>query len=161
MSLTYLSEHFTLQELTASSTARRLDIPNVPNTQQVENLRALATEQLEEVSRLWGVAVHVDSAFRSTAVNKAVGGAVNSQHRDGNAADLIPHELELKTAYEMVLNSNIPFDQLIYEFGDWVHISRAPTGQKPRHQALMIGSWTKNSRGKLTYMTYDGSKIPS
>jgi hypothetical protein len=160
--MTQLSPHFTLEELTFSSTAERLGLSNVPNAAQMANLTALANEQLEQVRTLWNCIVHVDSGLRVTAVNKAVGGATNSQHRDGNAADLIPKsKLTIKQAYELILNSTIPFDQLIYEFGTWVHISRAPTGQKPRHQALMIGSWTKNARGVSTYELYDGSKIPS
>ena len=158
--MTQLSPHFSLEELTASATASRLGLANVPTAQQVENLRALANDQLERVRTLWDCVVHVDSAFRCTAVNKAVGGATNSQHRDGNAADLIPKgTLTLKAAYEAILGSGIPFDQLIYEFGSWVHISRAPTGQAFRHQALMIGHWTKNARGVMTYQPYDGSKI--
>jgi hypothetical protein len=79
---------------------------------------------------------------------------------DGNAADCVPEAVKagtmtMKQAYELVQNSNIQYDQLIYEFGEWVHISKAPAGRAPRRQAIMIGKWTG---GK--YAAYDASLIP-
>lgn len=100
--------------------------------------------------------MHVNSGFRSPGVNAAVNGAPTSQHLDGNACDWTANNFTVKQAYEMILNSKIPYDQIIYEWGNWVHISRAPAGRPPRHQALMIGGWTN---GK--YVLYDKAAIPS
>lgn len=160
---TFLSPHFTLEELCFSSTAQRLGLDNSPNERQRQNLQALAQNQLEQARALWGCSIHIDSALRQPLVNKAVGGAKTSQHMDGNAADTIPEkvksgEMTMKQAYEMVMNSSIQYDQLIAEMwdqtgnGGWIHISRAPTGKVPRRQCLMIGSVTDHR-----YMAYDGS----
>jgi len=32
--------------------------------------------------------------------------------------------------------SDIPFDQVIHEFGEWVHVGMAKPGEKPRRQLL-------------------------
>jgi len=34
--------------------------------------------------------------------------------------------------------ASLDFDQLIHEFGGWVHVGRAPAGQAARHQVLTI-----------------------
>lgn len=147
-----LSPHFSYEELTFTS---HHGLDNTPNSDQLSNLEDLAAGHLEACRLIVGP-MHVNSGFRSPGVNAAVGGASTSQHMDGNACDWTALNCTVKQAYELILNSGIQFDQLIYEWGTWVHISRAPAGRAPRHQALMIGSWTG---GK--YLPYDSSAIPS
>jgi putative chitinase len=83
-----LTRHFSLDELTVSETARRLGMPNQPaGMQHMANLRRLA-EYLEQVRALWRRPVAVMSAYRSPAVNRAVGGVPTSDHALGLAADI-------------------------------------------------------------------------
>jgi hypothetical protein len=153
---TQISEHFTLEELTTTS-FRQYD--NTPGEAEVVNLTLLANEQLEAIRTLWDCPIHVNSAFRSIEVNAAVGGTAKSQHTQGCAADIIPvGNMTLRQAYEAILDSGIPFDQLIFEQpranGGWIHISRPNTGNPYRKQALMYGPFSS-----MKYVSYDPTKI--
>jgi hypothetical protein len=121
-----MSEHFSMQELTFSSTAERLGIDNEPNAEVAAVLLETA-ELLEQVRELLGKAMHIDSGYRCPLLNHAVGGAGNSAHMTGYAVDFIcpdyGYPLEIVKTIE---GSGIKFDQLIQE-GTWVHISFAPT----------------------------------
>jgi len=131
-----LSEHFTLEELTATQ-HRSLD--NTPNSSEINNLKRLA-EMLEEVKTLLnGKPIMVNSAFRSKAVNDAVGSKDTSQHRVGCAADIRVPGLTPDQVVQAIKNSPIQFDQLIREFDSWTHISvpNNPSGT-PRKQVLII-----------------------
>jgi len=128
-----LSEHFTLDEATYSETAIRLNIDNLPNPQQFENMK-MAAGHLEEVRNVTG-ALRVNSWLRLPDVNVAVGGSKVSSHMDGWAIDCsssahTPYEL-----CQLVLKTGIKFDQLIHEYGHWMHVSFAP---EMRQQELTI-----------------------
>jgi uncharacterized protein YcbK (DUF882 family) len=118
-----LSEHFTLEELTASQAAVRNGLDNRPGLEEVKNLRWLA-EVLEKVRALVGKPVHVSSGYRSPAVNRAVGGSAKSAHMLGLAADITVPGMGCKDLAELIRSSGIGFDQLIHE-GQWVHIGLA------------------------------------
>jgi len=132
-----LSEHFTLEELTFSDTAARYGLSNEPTARILENLRDVLAPGLEQVRALLGCPVLVSSGFRSESVNAAVGGSIASQHRFGLAADFRAPDfgtpLEVAKAIEA---SAIQYDQLILEFGCWVHISFV--NRPPRREALSI-----------------------
>jgi zinc D-Ala-D-Ala carboxypeptidase len=131
-----LTPHFTLEELTATQ-HRSLD--NTPNSSEINNLKRLA-EMLEEVKDLLdGKPIMVNSAFRSKAVNDAVGSKDTSQHRVGCAADIRVPGLTPDQVVKAIIGSPIAFDQIIREFDSWTHISvpNAPSGT-PRKQALII-----------------------
>lgn len=130
-----LSPHFTLAELTTTTTG----LDNTPNAAETEVLRTLAAF-LEKVRTVLGNrAITINSAFRSKAVNDAVGGVSNSAHRLGYACDFVcpsfgtPYEIcRALDAAEKA--GKIKFDQLIQE-GTWVHVSRDP---KLRGQRLTL-----------------------
>lgn len=135
-----LSKHFTLEELTHSDIGARLGLDNTPNEQEIQNLTRLAA-LLEEVRKVIGKPININSGFRSKAVNDAVKSKDTSQHRLGCAADIrvsgmTPHEI-----CTAIIDSDIQFDQMIREFDSWVHISvpNTPT-QTPRNQVLIIDS---------------------
>jgi hypothetical protein len=131
-----LTPHFTLEELTVTN-HRSLD--NTPNSSEINNLKRLA-EMLEEVKDLLdGKPIMVNSAFRSKAVNDAVGSKDTSQHRVGCAADIRVPGLTPDQVVKAIVGSPIAFDQIIREFDSWTHISvpNAPSGT-PRKQALII-----------------------
>jgi len=131
-----LTEHFTLDELTATN-HRTLD--NTPNDDETANLQRLAEflEQVKEV--LGGKPIMVNSAFRSKAVNDSVGSKDTSQHRLGCAADIRVPGMTPDAVVRAVIAAGLPVDQIIREFDSWTHISvtNTPDGV-PRRQALII-----------------------
>ena len=82
-------------------------------------------ECLDKVRELWGKPIGVTSGYRSAELNRAVGGAKNSQHLRGEAADITAGcRAYNKRLFEMIVASDIPFDQLIDENNyKWLHIS--------------------------------------
>ena len=131
-----LSDHFTLEELTYTD-HRELD--NTPNDLEVENLKRLAhfLEAIKAV--LGGKPIMVNSAFRSEAVNAAVGSKNTSQHRVGCAADIRVPGMTPDEVVKAVMRSGLEYDQIIREVDRWTHVS-IPTvqGTPARRQALII-----------------------
>lgn len=117
-----LTEHFTLEELTFSQMAARRGIDNTPSLEVVAHLTTLA-EGLEKVRTLLGAPIRITSGYRSPALNAAIGGAKNSAHKEGYAADFICPAFGPPISVVKAIDlSDIRFDQLIYE-GTWIHIS--------------------------------------
>jgi zinc D-Ala-D-Ala carboxypeptidase len=133
-----LSPNFTLDELTASQTAARKGLDNTPNATEVANLVRVAA-LLEEVRALLNKPILINSGFCSKAVNDAVGSKDTSQHRIGCAADIRVPGMTPKQVVEACIKANIPYDQIIEEFGSWTHISVPDSpARPPRRQALTI-----------------------
>ena len=131
-----LTEHFTLEELTHTD---HRELENNPNETELANIQRLA-EFLEAVKTvLGGKPIMVNSAFRSKAVNDAVGSKDTSQHRIGCAADIRVPSMTPDEVVRAVIASNLPYDQVIREFDRWTHISITnQAGGVPRKQALII-----------------------
>ncbi len=117
-----LTRHFSLAELTASETAERLGLANVPATRaHRDNLQRLA-EALEAVRGIWRRPVTVISGYRSPAVNRAVGGVATSDHALGLAADIRVQGIEGADVAAGIAASAIGFDQVIwYRLSGSVH----------------------------------------
>ncbi len=131
-----LSEHFTLDELTHTD-HRQFD--NTPNASEMANLVRLAGFLEEVKTVLGGKPVIINSAYRSKAVNDAVGSSDKSQHRVGCAADIRVPSMTPDEVVKAVIASGIGYDQLIREFDRWTHISVPSTaGDSPRRQSLII-----------------------
>jgi len=132
-----LSSYYTLARLTHSDTARERGIDNAPPPELLPNLRRLA-RGLDQVRRLLGHPLVITSGYRSSALNAAVGGAPKSQHAQGLAADFtcpgFGPPLEVVRA---IRDSGLAYDQCIYEYADWVHISFSAA---PRRRVLTIYS---------------------
>jgi zinc D-Ala-D-Ala carboxypeptidase len=127
-----MTEHFTLEELTATS-HRQFD--NTPNEAETANLQRLA-EFLEQVkTALDGKPVMISSGFRCKAVNDSVGSKDTSQHRTGCAADFKVPGMSPDAVVRAIIAAGLPYDQIICEFDAWTHIS---ISDKPRQQALII-----------------------
>lgn len=142
-----LSRNFTLQEMTASSTANKHGIANVPGAQEAQNLYKLCNEVLQPIRDKYGKPIIVSSGFRNKQVNKLVGGAANSDHMFGAAADI--HTKSDKPADNKVLfdlivkmaqNGEIECRQIIDEFGfNWLHLSvNHDKNQYKKNQILHI-----------------------
>ena len=134
--MTQLTPHFTLDELTHTD---HRDLDNTPNESEIANLRRLADflEQVKVV--LGGKPIMVNSAFRSKAVNDAVGSKDTSQHRIGCAADIRVPGMTPDEVVRAIIASSLGYDQVIREFDRWTHISVPNTkDMTPRRQALII-----------------------
>lgn len=131
-----MTPHFTLEELTHTD-HRTLD--NTPNETELANIQRLA-EFLETVKTLLGgKPIMVNSAFRSKAVNDAVGSKDTSQHRIGCAADIRVPGMTPDQVVRAIIASDLGFDQVIREFDRWTHISIPNQASgSPRKQALII-----------------------
>jgi putative chitinase len=134
--MTKLTEHFTLEELTHTD---HREFDNTPNEAETSNLQRLALFLEEVKTVLEGRPVMINSAFRSSAVNQAVGSKESSQHRIGCAADLRVPGMTPDEVVKAVIASGIGYDQIIREFDRWTHISVPNTkDMTPRRQALII-----------------------
>lgn len=131
-----LSPHFSLEELTHSDTAVRLGIDNTPTVEIIDNLTYLAGE-LEYVRTILGHPMLISSGFRCHVLNNHLGSKRTSSHTKGLAVDFIcPSFGNPHSVVSAIVAANINYDQVILEYGRWVHLSFHPT--KPRKQALII-----------------------
>ena len=129
-----ITKNFTLAELTKTTT----EIENVPNRQQISALIMLCGKVLQPVRDLYGGAIHVNSGFRSPAVNQAVGGARNSQHLLGEAADITTYSRTGNKKIFEIIRDNLNFDQLINERDfSWIHVSYRLVGEN-RKEVLKL-----------------------
>lgn len=122
-----ITKHFTMEELTQSQTADRKGLDNTPKGEELNNLVQTAhmMEKVREI--LNGKPVLVSSGYRSPKVNRAVGGSRTSAHMTGWAVDFIcPGFGTPREICEAIKASGMTYDQLIWEFGRWVHISFDP-----------------------------------
>lgn len=109
-----LSPHFTLEEFTRSGTARRLGLENIPCDDEVERMRQLCIHVLEPLRKRFGV-IRITSGFRTHQLNDIIGGARNSQHLYGEAADIHVGSTEVgRKMYDFIMQ-NLDFDQLLLE----------------------------------------------
>jgi len=131
-----LSPHFSLEELTQSDTTVRLGIDNTPTVEIIDNLTFLAKE-LEYVRDILNAPMLISSGYRSYVLNDHLGSKRTSSHCKGLAVDFIsPSFGNPHSVVEAIVLANINYDQVILEYGRWVHLSFHPT--EPRKQALII-----------------------
>ena len=141
-----LSDHFSLQELTKSSTAERRGIANEPDDEAVENLIMVCETILEPVREHYGIPFIPNSGFRCLELNRAIGSSDRSQHTTGEAVDFeVPGISNREVA--LWVKDNCKFDQLILEFykeGDpssgWVHCSYVIEGENRESARIFDGT---------------------
>ena len=131
-----LSEHFSLLELTKTNTG----IDNVPNEEQVNNLKRIC-QWLERLRSKRNEPIIINSGYRSPQVNKAVGGAPNSNHLTGCAVDIHVSGMEQLIRYAAILldisdERQEDFDELLLERSPrgtyWLHFAVRPFGNRRR-----------------------------
>ena len=132
-----LTKNFTLSELTTSQEGIRRGLDNTPTPEVIISLTNLVKNVLQPLRELVGVPIVISSGYRSPLVNSAIGGARNSEHMLGQAADItVPGKSNLEVA-QLIIDSGIPFNQLILEyyradqpFYGWIHVSYSASGNK-------------------------------
>lgn len=139
-----LSENFSLEEFTASQTATRKGIKEqfTPSQDVINNLKDVCINVLEPIRDWFNVPIKISSGYRCERLNKAIGGAKNSQHLTGEAIDI---DLGRKKNLELLnyVQNHLDFDQLINEYPDkdgfpsWVHVSFTKK-RKNRKQILVV-----------------------
>lgn len=127
-----ISEHISYREAIRSNTALRRGIENIPDIDQLENMKVLA-EKVFEPLRTWvGGPIKINSFYRSPELNIAIGGSKKSQHCEGLAIDIDDtyggRFTNLNAEMFKYIRYHLDYDQIIWEFGDehnpaWVHIS--------------------------------------
>ncbi|MBT9158798.1 MAG: hypothetical protein DDT26_00045 [Dehalococcoidia bacterium] len=137
-----LGRFFTLAELTFSQTAARRGLDNSPSPEVVANLRALVQNVLDPLRVSLGSPVVISSGYRSRAVNEAIGGSLTSQHMFGQAADFTVPGKSVAEIINHIQKINLPFDQLIDEFGRWIHVSHGPRNRRQVLRARRVGGRT-------------------
>ena len=137
-----LSPHFKLVEFTRSATAQARHIDNTPNEEQIKNLKFLCDNVLEPLREQFGPII-IGSGFRCPALNTAVGGVKDSQHKSGEACDIHLPSIEVGKKYFEFLKKLPIFDQLIWERNNprsnhyWIHVSVKRSG-KNRKQVIPL-----------------------
>ena len=148
-----ISEHVSYKEGTYSITATRLGVDNTPDDEQLANMELVAEKVFEPLREWVGGPIKINSFFRGSKLNKAIGGARKSQHMKGQAMD-IDDNYGHATNAEMYhwIRDNLDFDQLIWEFGDddnpnWLHVSYV-SPEKNRNRCLKA----YKEQGRSKYM---------
>lgn len=146
-----LSPHFSLAEATLSETAIRREIPNIPDAEQLANMRVAALG-MEQVRSILDRPVTINSWFRCLRLNRAIGSSDHSAHTRGFAIDFTCSAFgNPRKVCEAILEEGLRFDQMILEgvskdnpHGAWVHLSFDP---KMRNQILTM----RMIHGKAAY----------
>ena len=144
-----LSDHFSLSELTKSSTAERQGIANDPSEAEIENLILVCDNILEPVRNYYGIPFIPNSGFRCLELNRAIGSSDKSQHTMGKAVDFEVPGISNKDV-ALWVQENCDYDQLILEFykegqpsSGWVHCSYDVDKELRRTARVFDGSsWT-------------------
>lgn len=139
MQKTQLTPHFSLEEMTRSATALRLNIDNRPAAAHVANLCRLCINVLEPLRHRFGPLV-VTSGYRSPQLNRAVGGVATSQHTRGEAADVRVGSPVQGREMLAFVSRCCNFDQAILEYAPrtnryWLHVSCKACPENNRRQA--------------------------
>tara|TARA_R100000541_G_C1887366_1_gene83145 strand:+ start:823 stop:1284 length:462 start_codon:yes stop_codon:yes gene_type:complete len=149
-----ISDHITYAEAIHSNTAKRKGIDNTPNPTQIAAMITVAEMVFEPLRKWANGAIKVNSFFRSSSLNEAIGGVSSSQHCKGEAIDLDDvYGNKSNAEMFMYIRENLNFDQLIWEFGtdmnpNWIHVSYVDKDQN-RNRCLRA----YKEDGKTKYKT--------
>lgn len=142
-----ISEHLTLAELIRSESAKRNGISNMPREEHIANLKLLAENIFEPIRANFRCPILISSGYRSAELNAKIGGANTSQHSLGQAIDIDMDGTSYGVTNAEIfsyIKAKLPFDQLIWEFGndnnpDWIHVSYSN-----RHRREILRAYKQN-----------------
>ena len=146
-----ISKHISYKEATRSNTALRRGIDNIPDVEELENMKLIAEKVFEPLRKWVGGPIKINSFYRSPELNVAIGGSKKSQHCHGQAIDIddtYGHRSNASMFHH--LRYSLDYDQIIWEFGDdknpaWVHVSYV-SEEKNRHRCLQ--AYKENGKTK-------------
>lgn len=120
-----LSANFSLDEFLVSQTAERHGIDLTPPAHVVQNLRRLCEGCLQPLRAATQRPIFISSGYRSPDLNSLIGGSKTSAHMTGDAADFRVAGMTPFDTCELIVELGLPYDQVIHEFGRWVHLGVA------------------------------------
>ena len=155
-----ITTHFSLAEFTRSESAKRHGVSNDPTPEHLMNITVLCNQVLEPVRVKFGP-LNISSGYRSKTLNHFIGGAMNSDHSFGRAADIDQDDLPTDYTNNDIfhfIKDNLKFKQLIAEFPvngklGWVHVSYDANNLK---NEILIA--TNKIAGRTNYVTYKGNE---
>lgn len=118
-------KHFRIEEFEASPTAESMGIDNTMPAEARRAVERLVEAVLDPLREEFAMPIYVNSGYRSAALNAAVGGVANSQHRRGEAADITSGTRDGNMRlWRLLRNMRLPVDQAINEHNyAWIHVS--------------------------------------
>lgn len=116
-----LTDNFYLYEFLRSQTAARHEIKMDPPIEVVDNLRRLCVDILQPLRDVIGLSITISSGYRPPELNRLIGGSTTSAHPYGRAADIIINGMTPLDVAKTIRGMELPYDQVIHEFGQWVH----------------------------------------
>jgi len=163
-----LSKHFKLKEMLRSQTATRLNIKNIPEDGNIDKLELLCKNILEPIRAYCrysinkGAIVQITSGYRCPELNKSIGGAKESQHMLGEAADFVITGVDEHELWRWItLYSGLDYDKIVMEFPDselnipWIHISYRRDELNRNINLIAL----KDFNNKTIYKSYSENKI--
>lgn len=136
------SKFFTIDEFLQSRTAARNGIDMRPPTAVGAALEALVVKILDPLRADIGLPIKITSGYRPPALNRLIGGSDTSQHTLGQAADIQVVGMTPLAVCRRIVALKLPFDQLIFEFGQWTHVSYGPRNRRQVLTAKHVGGKT-------------------
>ncbi|NDW09068.1 D-Ala-D-Ala carboxypeptidase family metallohydrolase [Dysgonomonas sp. 520] len=137
---TQVSSNFKLSEFEYSAIAASKKIENrVTDPIVLESIRNLVSKVLQPLRGKVNKPVYISSGYRSSELNKAVGGAASSQHMKGEASDIKITGMSSYDIANLVVKMGLPYDQLIL-YPSFVHVSTKRVGTN-RNQLLYNSSY--------------------
>lgn len=153
---TQLTEHFTLEELTATGIHQGVD--NTPSEATAKNL-LLVAQKLEQMRSILRDAyftdepVYVHYGYRSDELNSLCGGSPTSAHRFGLAADCAFKGLTIEDVFHVLVRDPHfmeDVDQMILERG-CLHVGLLVPGTHPEPRRELRGDAYDPDTGRRTY----------
>lgn len=128
-----LTPHFTIEELAGTSNEQYKKLNLLKAQEQMGKMYMLAGFA-ERVREIIGKPMIITSGYRCPELNKAIGGALTSQHIFCEAIDFVVKGLRPEDIFNRIVTSDLKYNQIIIERNksgsQWVHISIGSYKQK-------------------------------
>lgn len=148
-----LAPNFALSEFEFSDYAARNGLDNsvpvhlMPNVTRLARWLQVFRERL--ATKFGPMPVVITSGYRGIQLNKAIGGSKTSAHCEALAADFHVPGMSIDSLFAFIREemADVPMDQVIHEFGRWIHLGLAKPNSQPRNQFL----YAEKVAGKTLY----------
>lgn len=131
-----LTEHFSFEELTNTSHRELIESNRESAKAFMKQLKYVAGT-LEEIRAVLGVPLRVTSGFRSSQLNRLVGGSPTSGHTKGLCADVIPLGIDVVEAQKKIIANKDKCPSLkkcileIVKGSEWLHVEAKTEANQP------------------------------